>query len=282
MKRQVVDLHCHSTISDGILTPEEVALRAVTKGVTLWALTDHDAIAGIIPAYQIAEAHNVLCVSGVEISAAWHNYPIHIVGLGFDVQHPVIVTALQKIRAGRLIRAAGMASEFDKIGIHGTLEGAKKYAKNPELIGRAHFARYLVEMGYASNVNAVFKKYLAAGKPGYFPHQWAEFTEAISWIQASGGVAVLAHPGRYEMIKGEREQRLLAEFKEAGGVGLEVISGSHTPDQHRFYEKMAKQYGFEASVGSDFHEPPKAGETDLGQLSSLPEGLTPVWERWLN
>lgn len=281
MNKYVVDLHSHSIISDGLLTPEEVTRRAASKGVSLFALTDHDAIAGIPTARLVAAAQGMHYITGVEISAAWHGYPIHIVGLGFDDTHPIMVAALKNIRIGRFARAEGMASEFDKIGIHGTLEGARKYAKNPELIGRAHFARYLVEMGYAPNVNAVFKKYLAAGKPGYFPHQWAEFTEAIEWIRVSGGVAVLAHPGRYEMIKGEREQRLLAEFKEAGGIGLEVISGSHTTEQYRFYEKMAKQYGFEASIGSDFHEPPKTGETDFGQLPSLPTGLTPIWERWL-
>lgn len=269
------DLHCHSTASDGLLAPEAVVRRAQGNGVTMLALTDHDDLDGLAVAEKTAGDVGIRLINGVEISIQWESTSIHIVGLGFDRQEARLNQGLAAIRSGRVTRAQRMAEALDKIGIHGVLDGAMKYAANPSLISRAHFARYLVEIGICKDVHAVFESYLTPGKPGYVEHQWASLEDAVTWINGAGGVAVVAHPGRYRISNVEM-RRFLGQFKDVGGSGVEVVSGSHTPDQILQYARYARQYGFLASLGSDFHGPEES-YVDLGRIGPLPEDLIPVW-----
>jgi len=266
------DLHCHSTYSDGVLRPDELVRRAACCGVSVLALTDHDETKGV------AEAHRLAAGEGVEISVTWNGQTLHIVGLHIDPAHPELATGLNSLREGRRRRAEQIADELDKAGVEGSLAGARAHATNPELVGRTHFARFLAERGHARDVNSVFRKFLVHGKPGHVPHLWAGLEQAVGWIRASGGMAVLAHPGRYKL---EEPQRcaLLAAFKEAGGAAIEVVTGSHTPAQFQSYARYAQHYGLLASAGSDFHGP---GESyrDLGELPDLPRGCRPVWAAW--
>ena len=214
-------------------------------------------------------------LAGVEISVTWMGQTIHIVGLGIDEQHAGILEGLKQTREGRGDRAKLMAEQLLKAGIPGAYEGALHYAGNHDLISRTHFARFLVEQGVCRDTEQVFKNYLVEDKPGYVPHRWASLADAIAWIKAAGGVAVIAHPGRYRLNAMQKDE-LFKFFKEHGGLGIEVITGSHTPDQYQEYGKIAQQYGFLASRGSDFHDPSES-HTDLGVLPLLPDHLTPVW-----
>lgn len=270
------DLHCHSTVSDGLLTPAELVRRAKANAVDLLALTDHDEIGGLAEAAAAAADIGLRFCNGVEISVSWgDDQTVHIVGLGFDAGHAPLVDGLVTVRSGRDSRARRMAAELDKVGIHGAYEGALKYAGNPALISRAHFARYIVELGHAKEVKNVFDWWLAKGKPGYVGHPWATMADALGWIHGAGGIAVVAHPGRYRLTKAELLD-MLAAFKDLGGRGLEVISGSHGEEEMRECANIARKFGFLASRASDFHGP---GESwiDLGRLPDLPPDLTPVW-----
>jgi predicted metal-dependent phosphoesterase TrpH len=269
------DLHCHSVVSDGTLTPEELAQRAHANGVKLWSLTDHDELGGQDRAKAAAAALKMDYLAGVEISVTWMGQTIHIVGLGIDHQDSGILDGLKRTREGRSDRAKQMAEQLLKVGIPGAYEGALHYAGNHDLISRTHFARFLVEQGVCKDTEHVFKNYLVEDKPGFVPHRWANLDQAINWIRQAGGVAVIAHPGRYKLNAIQRDE-LFQFFKDHGGVGLEVITGSHSPDQYQEYGKIAKQYGFLASRGSDFHDPSES-HIDLGVLPLLPEHLTPVW-----
>ena len=274
------DLHCHSTVSDGLLAPADLARRAHANGVELLALTDHDELAGLPEARAESERLGLSFVNGVEVSVSWgDDQTVHIVGLGFDPRHEGLVTGLARVRGGRDSRAMRMAAELDKVGIHGAYEGALKYAGNPALVSRSHFARYIVELGHAKDAGAVFDSWLAKDKPGYVAHPWATLEEVLGWIRGAGGVAVIAHPGRYRISKAELH-RMFAAFKELGGEGIEVLSGSSNLDEMREYARAARKYGFLASRGSDFHGP---GESwiDLGGLPDLPEDLESVWTRWV-
>lgn len=278
MKALNADLHCHSTVSDGLLAPAELVRRAHGNGVELLALTDHDEIGGLDEAAAAARQVGLRFVNGVEISVSWgDDQTVHIVGLGFDRDFAPLVEGLARVRGGRDSRAHRIAAELDKVGIHGAYEGALKYVGNPALISRSHFARYIVELGHAKEVKGVFDWWLAKGKPGYVAHPWAGLEDALNWIAGAGGIAVVAHPGRYRLSRAEMEQ-LFDTFKDLGGVGIEVLSGSHNEDQVRDYAHMARRYGFLASRGSDFHGP---GESwvDLGRLPDLPGDLTPVWTK---
>lgn len=273
-----IDLHCHSTVSDGLLTPVQLVERAALRGVTTMALTDHDDIAGLADARRAAEAQNITFINGVEISVSWRGRTLHIVGLNIDPEYPPLVEGLTTIRAGRLQRAENIAAELAKIGIQGSLEGAYAHVGERRLIGRTHFARFLVEQGYAKDVKSVFKKYLVKGKPGYVAHEWATLSDTIGWICGSGGRAVIAHPGRYGLGKNVWND-LLQEFCALGGSAIEVITSSHTPDQVQHFARHAHAMDLMISCGSDFHGP---GESffDLGQLPEFPAGCTPVWHDW--
>ncbi len=273
-----VDLHCHSNVSDGVLTPSAVAQTARAAGVDVWALTDHDEVDGVAEARSAAQALGMQFVSGVEISITWAKETVHIVGLQIDETHAGLAAGLAATRAGRDNRGRQIAAELDKVGIHGAYEGALKFVGNPDLMSRTHFARYLVDQGICANIPAVFKKYLSEGKPGYVPHRWATLEESVNWIRAAGGIAVIAHPGRYK-FSALAQGALFDEFKQLGGTAIEVVTGSHTPDQYPEYAQLAKHYGFLASRGTDFHAPGEA-RVDFAQLPPLPAGVTPVWHDW--
>ena len=270
------DLHCHSVVSDGTLTPEELAARARTNGVELWALTDHDEIGGQQRALAAARAQGLPYLTGTEISITFAGQTVHIVGLGFDAEDARMHEGLRQTRGGRGARAREMAASLAGVGIHGAYEGALKYAGNPELISRTHFARFLVETGVCRETNEVFRKYLTEGKPGFVPHRWATLRDAVGWIGEAGGVAVIAHPARYSFTPTE-EYALFSEFKAHGGQAVEVVTGSHSAAEYVKYAEMAREFGLAASRGSDFHSPDES-HTDLGALPFLPGQLTPVWE----
>ena len=270
------DLHCHSVISDGTLTPEAVATRASANGVELWALTDHDEIGGQQRAADAAKAHGMRYLTGTEISVTFIGHTVHIVGLGFDPLNAELVQGLQQTRGGRGQRAMEMSDGLAKVGIKNAYEGALKFVSNPELISRTHFARFLVEAGVCKETNEVFRKFLTEGKPGFVPHRWASLKDAVNWINGAGGMAVIAHPARYKFTPNE-EFALFTEFKALGGGGVEVVTGSHTPAEYLVYADMAREFGLAASRGSDFHSPDES-HTELGTLPPLPGNLTPVWE----
>ena len=270
------DLHCHSVVSDGTLTPEQLAERAKTNGVELWALTDHDEIGGQHRAAAAAHAQGMRYLTGTEISVTFAGETVHIVGLGFDPDNADMVQGLHSTRGGRQQRAREMSDGLAKVGIKNAYEGALKFVSNPELISRTHFARFLVESGVCKETAEVFRKYLTEGKPGYVPHRWASLKDAVTWITSAGGMAIVAHPARYKFTPNE-EYALFTEFKTHGGRGVEVVTGSHTAQEYVKYAETAKEFGLAASRGSDFHSPEES-RIDLGSLPFLPGDLTPVWE----
>ncbi|MEJ8856211.1 3',5'-nucleoside bisphosphate phosphatase [Variovorax robiniae] len=270
------DLHCHSVVSDGTLTPEALAERAAANGVELWALTDHDEIGGQHRAAAAAHANGMKYLTGTEISVTFANETVHIVGLGFDPDDEGMKKGLVATRGGRGVRAQEMSEGLAKVGIHGAYEGALKFVGNPELISRTHFARFLVENGHCKDTHEVFRKFLTEGKPGYVPHRWASLKDAVHWITAAKGIAVIAHPGRYKFTANE-EYALFLEFKAHGGQAIEVVTGSHSAAEYVEYADKALEFGFAASRGSDFHSPDES-HIDLGKLPLLPGKLTPVWE----
>lgn len=269
------DLHCHSVVSDGTLTPEELASRAKANGVELWALTDHDEIGGLQRAAAAAASVDLPFLTGVEISVTFAHQTVHIVGLGFDAHHPALVEGLRATRGGRGERAQEMSEQLARVGIRGAYEGALRYVGNPELISRTHFARFLVETGVCADTSEVFRRYLTEGKPGFVPHRWATLKNAVQWISDAGGIAIIAHPARYHFTANE-EFALFSEFKAHGGRGVEVVTGSHTTSEYVKYADMAREFGLAASRGSDFHSPNES-HVDLGALPWLPGQLTPVW-----
>ena len=270
------DLHCHSTVSDGTQSPEWLAQRAADNGVQLWALTDHDEVAGCARAATAAAALNLPFLAGVEISITYIDKTVHIVGLGVDPQHPGLVEGLRQTRGGRDERAREIADQLAAAGIPGAYEGALQFVGNPDLISRSHFARFLVETGVCADVPEVFRNYLTEGKPGYVPHRWASLEQAVQWIRDAGGVAIIAHPARYDFTLQE-EHALFSRFKELGGQAVEVMTSSHSEAEVQQYAQMARDYGLHASRGSDFHSPNES-RIDLGTLPALPSGLQPVWQ----
>lgn len=270
------DLHSHSTVSDGTLSPEELAARAAANGVELWSLTDHDEIAGQHRAREAARAQGMKYLTGTEISVSFAGRTVHIVGLGFDADDEAMHRGLLALRGGRDARAREMADGLAKVGIQGAYEGALQYVGNPELVSRTHFARFLVETGVCSDTHEVFERFLTEGKPGFVEHKWASLGDAVRWIRSAGGMAIIAHPARYRFTPNE-EFALFTDFRHHGGQGVEVVTGSHTAAEYVEYGQAAKDFGLAASRGSDFHCP-RESRTDLGALPYLPGELTPVWE----
>jgi predicted metal-dependent phosphoesterase TrpH len=272
------DLHCHSTRSDGLLEPAQVVRRAAQRGVDVLALTDHDDTAGLADAAEAARAAGIAFVPGAELSVSWEEHTIHVVALGIDPQHPALTAGLAAIRAGRDARARRIAESLERAGIGGAWDGARKYVTSERLMSRTHFARFLVEAGHVRDMKDVFSRYLARGLPGYVEHAWSTLDDAVGWIKAAGGHAVLAHPGRYKVGR-DGMQRLLGEFRDRGGDAVEVLSASHTSAQVAQFAALARLHGLAASTGSDYHGP---GESwlDLGDLPPLPAGTKPVWSLW--
>lgn len=272
-----IDLHAHSTISDGMLSPAELVEHAANHKVDVLALTDHDDTSGLAVAEAEAKRRNMQLIKGIEISVTWKKRTIHIVGLKIDPEYPPLKEGLARLREGRHTRAVGMAAGLEKIGITGSLEGAYEYAKEG-IISRTHFARFLVDTGIAKDNKSVFKRYLVKGKPGYFEHQWASLENAVSWIVGSGGIAVVAHPGRYKLGR-TNMLLLLEEFRALGGTAIEVVTGSHTPPQYVEYAKYAHLFGLKASLGSDYHGK-GLSFMEMGRLPALPGNCIPVWHDW--
>ena len=273
-----VDLHSHSTASDGLLKPQDLVARAAANGVEILALTDHDGVSGLSEARAKAESEGVRFVDGVEISVTWGGSTVHIVGLQIDPQDPVLRSGLESIREGRVRRAEKIGEALAAAGVPDSLAGAKTYAENPNLISRSHFARHLAKTGWARDVKSVFQHYLVKGKPGFVQQRWASLGDAVSWIRASGGIAVVAHPGRYNFPRPELHA-FLAQFRDCGGAGIEVVTGSHSPEQYVEYARIAREFGFSASRGSDYHGKGES-KADLGALPQLPDDLKPVWHDW--
>ncbi len=272
------DLHSHSTASDGVLSPRDLVARAAARGVKVLALTDHDDTVGIDDAATAAREHGITLVPGVEVSVSWEAHTVHVVGLHVDVRNAALASGLARIREGRDARARRIGQSLAQAGIAGAYEGALKYVTSERLVSRSHFARFLVEKGCARSTRDVFKRYLVPGKPGYVKHEWATMRDALSWIHAAGGQAVVAHPARYRMSP-TATRRLLGQFRDEGGDAVEVLTAMHTAAEADEYARHARVFGLLASTGTDFHSPDES-PLDLGALPSLPAGLTPVWERW--
>lgn len=271
------DLHSHSTYSDGTLTPAQLVARAAQRGVTVLALTDHDGTGGLEEARNAAADHGIRLVDGVEISVTWRGCTLHVVGLGVAASNLELQNGLAATRGGRFERARKMAAAFDDMGISGTFEGAQRLAANPQLISRTHFARFLLQQGVIKDIKSAFNRFLGGGQPCYVALEWASLSDAVRWINRSGGLAVIAHPGRYPLDTTQLRQ-LLSDFSDLGGTAIEVVTSSHTAQQYRSFAEHARRYGLAASAGSDFHSP-KESYHDLGGLPPLPDGSIPVWER---
>lgn len=270
------DLHCHSTASDGTLSPTELVRHAAAQGVDVLALTDHDVTTGIEEAQAAAAQEGVTLVPGVEISVTWGHALLHIVGLGVDPYNPVLQKGLTGLREFRLWRAVEIGHRLAKKGIEGAYEGAQALAEGPS-IGRTHFARYLLAQGIVRNMQEAFDRYLKRGKSGYVPGKWAALEEAVGWIRAAGGQAVIAHPARYN-LSATRFRDLLTAFKAMGGEGMEVVSGSFPNGATPALANYARHFELLASQGSDYHGPGQSNE--LGRTPAMPDGCVPVWERW--
>lgn len=271
------DLHCHSTASDGALSPQAMVQHARQHGVDVLALTDHDITAGIAEAQAAATDVGIQLVPGVEISVTWKGATIHVLGLCLDVENSALQDGLASVREFRHWRAEEIGRRLAKHGIENALEGAKSHAGG-SIISRTHFAHFLVEQGHAKDFRSVFKRFLVNNKPGYVPGQWASLEDAIGWISAAGGQAVLAHPARYN-ISASKLRKFLTDFRECGGVGMEVVSGSHGVDECRTMARYADQFGLLASRGSDYHGPAH-NHCEPGRIPPLPEQCEPIWETW--
>lgn len=271
------DLHSHSWVSDGTLSPTALVQRAAAGGVDVLALTDHDDTAGCAEAQAAAAECDLTLLPGVEISVTWQGMTVHIVGLDIDPAAPALQAGLAQLREFRGWRAEEMGRRLAERGIDGAYEGAAALSRG-RIISRTHFAHYLVSRGCGKDVRDIFKHYLKRNKPGHVPGQWAALEEAVGWVRSAGGVAVVAHPARYELTSAKL-RRLLGEFMECGGEAIEVISGSHTPSDVQAMARHARSLGLLASAGSDFHGPENPW-VELGRLPRMPDGLTPVWQRW--
>lgn len=277
--RDNFDLHNHSTRSDGLLSPAELIELARRAGTHAVALTDHDTIDGVAEAAQAARAAGIEFVPGVEISVSWGETTLHVVGLRVDPASPELVGGLNAIRDGRFGRGQKIAHALEKLGFADTLEGTLEQCKGRrDQLSRAHFARCLVERGQVKDTQHAFDKYLAKGKPAYVPHRWAGLEEAVGWIRAAGGIAVLAHPGRYNLQPMMREE-MLRQFGSFGGEAIEVVTGSHRPEEYALWQREALAHGFLASRGADYHGP-RESPYEPGRLPALHASLTPVWTKW--
>jgi predicted metal-dependent phosphoesterase TrpH len=272
------DLHNHSTCSDGLLSPTELIELAARTGVDAIALTDHDTTDGLAEAQAAAKRTGIGFVPGVEISVSWGDTTLHVLGLQVDPSAQPLAGGLEAIRTGRNARAERIAAALAKLGIEGTFAGAYALAENKQMLGRTHFARHLVNSGVVKDLQAAFDKYLAKGKPAYVSHRWASLEDAVGWIRQSGGTPVLAHPGRYKLKPMMRDE-MLGDFKRLGGEGIEVVTGSHRPEEYAHWQRLALENGFLASRGADYHGPGES-PAEPGTLPHLHGSLTPVWSHW--
>lgn len=270
------DLHSHSTASDGFLSPTELLKRAHQQEVTALALTDHDTTTGLAEAQQAATTLGIRLINGIELSVTWNSHCFHIVGLNINPENPTLQAGIKQIQAIRYERVSKIAKLLEKKKIFGSYEAVIAAAGETGMITRSHFADFLVAQHHVDTEQEAFDRYLGQGKPAYTSTTWAELNDAVSWINQAGGVAVLAHPMRYNLTASWMK-RFLTAFKEAGGTGIEVITGRFNPDEVRRSADYAKKFELAGSVGSDFHSP-KNVWLELGRLAPLPEGVKPVWE----
>lgn len=271
------DLHSHSTASDGTLAPEQLVRSAKLAGVDVLALTDHDTLEGIATASEEAEKRGIGLIPGVEVSVTWNGRTVHILGLRVDHRSAVLRQGLDMLVKFRDWRAQEMGRRLARHRIEGAFDGARALS-NGRLISRTHFARFMVSAGHVTDVRSVFKKFLVPGKPGFVPGEWATLEDAVGWIRQAGGDAVIAHPARYRLTR-SKLRKLIRQFKDAGGVGLEVVSGSHSKDEYFTMARHARDFDMQASSGSDYHGPENPW-IELGQLPDLPDGCVPIWEGW--
>ncbi|ASK27071.1 PHP domain-containing protein [Neisseria chenwenguii] len=275
----MIDLHCHSTVSDGTLSPAEVVRLAHENGCTLLALTDHDHTGGLAEARAEADTIGLRFINGVEISVTWHGRTIHVVGLDFDPENETLQTLLAKVRQGRLKRLEAIAAKLEKKGIAGAFEGALALAANPEMVGRTHLAEFLIQNNHVRNKQQAFAKYLGDGKSCAVPHQWAELADCVNAVNGADGLAVIAHPMRYD-LSATAKRRLFEEFKALGGAGIEVHSGNCDKNDRLNYALLAERYGLLAGAGSDFHRLNDFSGGTLGACPELPPNCKPVWEHF--
>ncbi|MFV1982159.1 MAG: PHP domain-containing protein [Thiohalomonadales bacterium] len=269
------DLHSHSTASDGTFSPSELVRHAFEQNVSHLALTDHDNTAGLEEAHKVASELGLSFINGIEISVTWSKQTIHILGLCIDPANSIMQKGLLELMDYRDWRATEIALRLDKSGISGAYDGANQY-RSGRIFSRTHFARFLVDSGHAKSIRDVFKHYLIPGKPGHVPGKWASLEDCLSWISLAGGIAVIAHPARYGLTA-TRLRRLMTDFKELGGVAIEVVSGSHSNDDIRYMSELATQFEFYSSCGSDFHSTDNQ-YINLGKMPELPARCTPIWK----
>ena len=275
----MIDLHCHSTVSDGMLSPGEVVRLAHQNGCTLLSLTDHDHTGGIAEARAEADKLGLRFVNGVEISVTWRGRTIHVVGLDFDEQDENLQNLLAQVRQGRLKRLEAIAAKLEKKGIGGAYDGALALAANKEMVSRTHIAEFLIQAGHVKNKQQAFTKYLGDGKPCAVRHEWATLADCVSAVNGAGGMTVIAHPMRYD-LSATAKRNLFEEFKNLGGVGIEVHSGNCCKNDRLNYALLAERFGMLASAGSDFHRLNDFSGGILGACPELPENCKPVWEHF--
>jgi len=275
----VIDLHTHSTASDGTLSPAELISQAAAAGVKILALTDHDCVAGIAEAHSAAKQNDIRLIPGIELSVMWSGRTLHLVGLNIDVNNQPLGDVLQKVLDFRVWRAEEIARKLEAYGVENALDGARAMAKT-DLIGRSHFARYLVDQGFAKDFRQVFKRFMVKGKPGHVAGQWMPVASGIDLIHQAGGVAVLAHPARYNLSR-TKLRGLFRELKALGANGIEVVSGSHSKDENQTMAQHALDFDFPASQGSDYHGPEKPW-VQLGRMPPMHYRCTPIWEAGLD
>nr|WP_101132966.1 PHP domain-containing protein [Neisseria meningitidis] len=272
----MIDLHCHSTVSDGMLSPAEVVRLAHQNGCTLLALTDHDHTGGIAEARAEADRLDLRLINGVEISVTWRGRTIHVVGLDFDERDENLQNLLAQVRQGRLKRLEAIAAKLEKRGISGAYDGALALAANKEMVSRTHVAEFLIKNGYVKNKQQAFTKYLGDGKSCAVRHEWATLEDCVSAVNGAGGLAVIAHPMRYD-LSATAKRNLFEEFKNLGGAGIEVHSGNCCKNDRLNYALLAERFGMLASAGSDFHRLNDFSGGILGACPELPENCKPVW-----
>ncbi len=274
---KIYDLHSHSLHSDGKLTPAELVLRASAMGVDVLALTDHDITDGIKAAQAAAQDTPLTLVPGVEISATWENRTVHIVGLNIDISNTALQTGLSSIREHRAARAIEIGEQLEKRGIADAHEGASRLARGA-ILSRTHFAEFMVREGHAKDFNRAFRDWLGDRGKAFVKTRWAPLQDAINWINAAGGQAVIAHPGRYRLGK-SLLKKLFGDFTDMGGAAIEVVSGSQKPEDALYFARESVRHGLLASAGSDFHDPQYRWR-ELGRNLRLPEACNPVWKDW--
>jgi len=272
------DFHSHTLASDGGLTATELLQRAYDLNIQHFAITDHDSIASCGPGSTVAKELGIAFYNGVEISAIQDNKEYHIVGLNIDLDNDELNNVLASNAEFRRIRAKNIAAKLPE-KFRDILHEWMQQQPTDKVVCRSHIARLLVEAGIEKNAQLIFKRWLGRKGRAFVRAEFIELTEVVRAIKAAGGVAVIAHPLKYEVSKKQLWQ-LCAEFKVAGGHGIEIVYSGQTPGQIDKLCKLAEEFGFSGSVGSDFHYPTPWNQ--MGKLRPLPATIQPVWKDFIN